>query len=214
MLYITKEKRPKGIHVIVTFSLIAFMIGFVGLIRNGVRAGAGINSMDVFSLQTIIDAIFGNFEIFKTYYGIILHIPSEMDFTLGQQMLLYTLIMLIPRVLWPSKPEPIIRQVNTIAVSAYANIAGTAYPYVGEFYQEFGLLGIIFFSAALGHYLGKLKNYMYRNDIHSVVLYSSLYPLILQVLIRGYTPSNFYMLLFVILPVILTKSLNNSIRIK
>lgn len=47
--------------------------------------------------------------------------------------------MFIPRALWPSKPEPVTRSVITTSISAYANMAGTAYPYIGEYYHEFGM---------------------------------------------------------------------------
>lgn len=83
------------------------------------------------------------FEIFKTYYGIMKHIPKDLSYTYGQQIFLYTLIMFIPRALWTSKPEPVTRSVITTSISAYANMAGTAYPYIGEYYHEFGVAGVI-----------------------------------------------------------------------
>lgn len=204
MYFLNRNKRPKGYQLLLTFIVLALMVGFVGYIRTGIRTGGGVISTG-FGMEDIVESITGNFEIFKTYYGIINHMPSDLGYTLGQQMFLYTLILFIPRSIWPGKPQPILRQVNTVAVSEYANTAGTAYPYIGEYYQEFGIIGVIILSFVLGKLLKKMGSYMYKPDIHSIVMYSAIYPLILQVLIRGYTPSNFYLVLFVIVPIIFTR---------
>lgn len=208
MVYLIKRKRPKLSQLVILFIILLLMIGFVGFIRNGIRTGEGISSG--FNTDEIEKAFFGNFEIFKTYYGIMKHIPKDLSYTYGQQIFLYTLIMFIPRALWPSKPEPITRSVITTSISAYANMAGTAYPYIGEYYHEFGVAGVIVGCFILGILLKKLSVYIFRIDIHSIILFSSVYPLILQVLIRGYMPSNFYMILFVVLPAFLLKYIDKT----
>lgn len=208
MVYLIKRKRPKLSQLVILFIILLLMIGFVGFIRNGIRTGEGISSG--FNTDEIEKAFFGNFEIFKTYYGIMKHIPKDLSYTYGQQIFLYTLIMFIPRALWPSKPEPVTRSVITTSISAYANMAGTAYPYIGEYYHEFGVAGVIAGCFILGILLKKLSVYIFRIDIHSIILFSSVYPLILQVLIRGYMPSNFYMILFVVLPVFLLKYIDKT----
>jgi oligosaccharide repeat unit polymerase len=120
--------------------------------------------------------------------------------------------MFIPRLIWKNKPQPITRKVITASVSGYASWAGTAYPYIGEYYHEFGIIGVIVFMYLLGRFSARLKELMYKKDLHSLVCYVSLYPLLFQVLIRGYTPSNFYMILMVFLPVLIEKSFASQRR--
>lgn len=163
--------------------------------------------MSSLSAELVYDIILDNFSIVKTYYGIVLNIPNEMGYTLGRQIILYTAIMLIPRAVWLSKPQPILRDVISASVTEYSARAGTAYPYVGEYYHEFGIFGVIVLSLILGKLLGRLKCYMFKSDIHSQIVYATVFPLVFQILIRGYTPSNFYMIVFVILPVIISKNM-------
>ncbi len=205
--YLKKGERPKFFMILIMLIGLVVMIGVVGATRDNIRAGEGLTDsiFSAFSSEYLINILIDNFSIFKTYYGIVLNIPSNMPYTLGQQIILYTIIMFIPRAVWPNKPLPITRDVNSIAVSEYASSAGTAYPYIGEYYHEFGLIGVIICSFILGRLLRKLKSIMYERNIHLIVLYSAIYPLIIQIIIRGYTPSNFYMVLIVIIPIIITQ---------
>lgn len=205
--YLKKGTRPNIISILVLLIFLAGLVGVIEGARDGLRAGNGMgDSITSFlSFEYIKDVLIENFSIYKTYYGIVQNFPLNMDYTYGQLMILYTLVMFIPRGIWPAKPYPISQEVNAVAVSEYASRAGTAYPYLGEYYHEFGIIGICFFSFLLGKICGKLKKNMYYKDIHSLVLYSAICPLLFQIMIRGYTPSNFYMIVFSILPIIILK---------
>lgn len=206
-MYIKEKKRPSFILIIAVLLLLSISVGFIGGIRDDMRAGNGIgNSINsIMQFEYITSVIIDNFSIFKTYYGIVQNIPSIMDYTFGKLMFMYTLIMFIPRVIWPSKPNPISQKINEIAVNKYASKAGTAYPYLGEYYHEFGVVGIMFFSYLFGKICSWLKIKMYEINIHSIILYSSICPLLLQIMIRGYTPSNFYLIIFSVLPIFILK---------
>ena len=186
---------------------LAILVGVVEGTRDGLRAGIGMGDSisSLLNFEYIKDVLIENFSIYKTYYGIVQNFPLNMDYTYGQLMIIYTLVMFIPRGIWHTKPYPISRKVNAIAVSEYASRAGTAYPYLGEYYHEFGMLGICFFTFLFGKICRKLKNYMCYNDVHTLILYSTICPLLFQIMIRGYTPSNFYMIVFSILPIIILK---------
>lgn len=214
LYYIKKGKRPHVIQMIVVLIILLAMIGFIGVIRDDVRAGAGItnDALFTFSPQMILDIFIENFSIFKTFYGLVWNIPKEMGYTLGKEIILYTAVMFVPRLIWPSKPQPILGQVLSVGVSAYASRAGTASPYIGEFYYEFGIIGVIIGMFFLGKFCKKLKKYLYKKDIHSIILYASIFPLLFQIMIRGYMPSNFYMIVIVIIPVVLTKIISNTTK--
>mgnify|MGYP002600366856 FL=1 len=206
-VYIKEKKRPSVILIIALLLLLSISVGFIGGIRDDMRAGNGIgNSINsIIQFEYITSVIIDNFSIYKTYYGIVQNIPSIMNYTFGKLMFMYTLIMFIPRWIWSSKPNPISQKINEIAVSKYASKAGTAYPYLGEYYHEFGVFGIMFFSYFFGKICSWLKIKMYEINIHSIILYSSICPLLLQIMIRGYTPSNFYLIIFSVLPIIILK---------
>lgn len=205
--YLKKEARPSIVSILILLIFLAILVGVVEGTRNGLRAGNGISDSisSLINFEYTKDVIIENFSIYKTYYGIVQNFPLIMDYTYGQLMIVYTLVMFVPRGIWPTKPYPISQKVNAIAVSEYASSAGTAYPYLGEYYHEFGMLGICFFSFLFGKICGKLKNYMCYMEIHSLILYSAICPLLFQIMIRGYTPSNFYMIVFSILPIIILK---------
>lgn len=201
-----EEKRPRFRNVLLVFLMLLIMITVVGSMRNDFRAGKGITEsvLDSVTLNSTVEVIKGNFEIFKAYYGIVEHIPSLMGYTYGKQIFFYTLIMMIPRFLWPGKPQPPLRNVLWIAVCPYAVKAGMAYPYIAEYYHEFGFLGVIVGCFLFGLFCKWLARYKESKNIHSLILFSTVFPLLLQILIRGYTPSNFYMLLFVIIPIVIS----------
>lgn len=209
VMFLKKHSRPKLLHILAVLIILLLMIGFVGSTRTELRNGQGVkeNINQSMTIESITYTVTDNFSIFKTYYGIIEHIPKDMNYTLGEQIVKYTIIMFVPRAIWSNKPQPIIREILSTSVSPYASIAGTAYPYIGEYYHEFGLLGIIVFCFFLGQFCKRINYLKEEKDIHSIVLFATLYPLLFQILIRGYTPSNFYMILFVILPVYISKKL-------
>ena len=205
--YLKRKTRPSIVSVLMLLFFLAILVGVVEGTRDGLRAGIGMGDSisSLLNFEYIKDVLIENFSIYKTYYGIVQNFPLNMDYTYGQLMIIYTLVMFIPRGIWHTKPYPISRKVNAIAVSEYASRAGTAYPYLGEYYHEFGMLGICFFTFLFGKICRKLKNYMCYNDVHTLILYSTICPLLFQIMIRGYTPSNFYMIVFSILPIIILK---------
>src|SRR5699024_1214509 len=152
-------------------------ISLVGFIRNNFRDGTEINWGN-FDSKVIVDSIIGNFRIYKTYYGVIKAVPNLTPYLYGRQMIIYTIIMFVPRALWPTKPTPPGEAAIVLGVSKYANMAGTVYPNIGEFYYEFGVFGIILFMYLFGTLLRKSKKlYSYQyNDVFRLMIYSLLLP--------------------------------------
>lgn len=207
--YLKKNKRPK--LYMIAIILIAFSIfsGYMQFARAAIRAGSGgeIDLSVVFNIKNISDMLIDNFEIVKTYYGIVEHFPKDFFYLLGSEMIVYTVVLFVPRFIWPSKPQPPIYTVISGAINEAGRVAGTAYPYIGEYYFEFGVIGVCICMAFLGRLLRKLHVYMYTKNYHDYVLYSCVFPLLLQILIRGYTPTNFYMILAVMLPIFITRKI-------
>lgn len=207
--YLKKNKRPSInliFFVLIGLSIFSSYMQFArAFIRSGVGGNIDINK--IFNIENILEVLIENFEIFKTYYAIVEHFPKNIPYTLGVEIFLYTLVLLVPRFVWPGKPQPEIYKVISNAVNSASRDAGTSFPYIGEYYFEFGFIGVCIFMIILGKFFSKLKKYMYKKDIHSYITYSCVYPLILQLLIRGYTPTNFYMILAVIAPIFITQKI-------
>ena len=89
-------------------------------------------------------------------------------------------------------------------------INGVAYPNLGEYYVEFGVVGIIVCMFILGLFCRYARNlYVKRQGLSlSLVLYSLVYGALFQIIIRGYMPQNFTMMLFLLAPVILIAIVN------
>ena len=87
--------------------------------RASIRAGSGgsIPIEQIFNFDNIVEMLVENFEIFKTYYAIVEHFPKDIPFMLGKEIFLYTTVMLVPRFIWPGKPQPAIYEVISKAVN-------------------------------------------------------------------------------------------------
>ncbi len=201
--YLQRKKRPSLKIVIVLLAIIIFAIGIMGFYRAASRTGT-MNTLNwnEFNSQAIVDAIFDNFRIYKTYYAVIKSVPDIIPHMFGKQMFIYTIIMFIPRFIWSGKPNNPGMDAIKVGISDYAAKAGQAYPNIGEFYYEFGIIGVIIFMAFFGWLLRKIKyHYFYSDDILDRIVIAIWIPATFQLIIRGYTPSNFYLLVFLLLPI-------------
>lgn len=207
--YLKKNKRPKLYMIVILLIALSVFSGYMQFARAAIRAGSGggIDLSIVFNFENITDMLIDNFEIVKTYYAIVEHFPKDVFYLLGSEMIVYTLVLFVPRFIWPGKPQPPIYTVISGAVNDASRTAGTSYPYIGEYYFEFGVIGVCVCMAILGRLLRRLQSYMYTKNCHDYVLYSCVFPLLLQILIRGYTPTNFYMILAVILPTLISRKI-------
>ena len=113
--------------------------------------------------------------------------------------------MLIPRIIWPSKPS--MYGGEGLAVLIGPNIAsGQAYPSLGEYYYALGVAGVIIMMglfAVLMKYMSARKGH--SDDPLDWIMYAAVASCSLQLIIRGYMPSNFWLVVFSVLPVILVR---------
>ncbi len=175
------------------------------LFRNEIRSGQGMDLSIVNSgsiVEALDAAVFDNFRIYKTYYGLVKAVPKMTDYLYGGQMLMYTAVMFIPRAIWPDKPGNPGTEAQLLALGQAAVDGGSAYPGLGEYYYDSGVIGVIVWSGVFGLWLSYMQR-RYRYSAESPVdlmVYSTVLGLILQLVIRGYTPSNFWMVVFCMVP--------------
>jgi oligosaccharide repeat unit polymerase len=199
--YIKKNIRPKIINIALFMALFIFMIGTVGFMRNSVRHGTVVDweNLDV---GYMLNATIESFEIYKPFYGLVNAVPKVHGYTLGKQ-LFYTVVITVPRLIWPEKPLPVMKELMSVSVNSYAVRAGAAWPNIGEYYSEFGVAGCVVLMFLFGLVCSWCKK-LYQSDTrttHSLIAYSIILPSLLQLIIRGYTPTNFYLMLLLLLPI-------------
>lgn len=203
--YLKNKKRPRLFTVTMIILVIGTVIVVVGFARVSLKSGTAVDWSKL-NLDFVIRILKVDFEIYKPFYGLVKNIPTMHSFTMGEQFL-YTFITLIPRVTWPSKPLPKIHELIALSVNEVASKSGLAWPNIAEFYSEFGTVGSIVGMYIFGRLCGMSKE-LYQSklsDDHSLIAYSIILPSLLQLVIRGYTPTNFYLLLFLLMPIVYIK---------
>lgn len=106
---------------------------------------------NVLNIFDIIDGLSNNFQAadFDAYTMLIYTVQyvSSLGYSLGSQ-LLGTILFFVPRTIWPSKP---VGSGSMIIDKLFIPVNGNvSCPFIGEYYINFGILGVILFSLVLG----------------------------------------------------------------
>lgn len=205
-IYMRKNKRPSLAIIAVGAIMALIMFASIGAMRGAIRSG-GEADFVMHSFSDSFEEIFqSDFCVFKGYYNLVAGMPEKHDFTYGFGSLFYTFVMAIPRAIWPGKPLPISREV-LLAVEGKAIVdSGNAFVNLGEFYMEFGAIGCIVFMWLFGWLMAKLKKiYTHSKSVDNIILYCTLLPAIIQLIGRGYMPSNAYLMLFLAFPYLIIR---------
>ena len=207
--YKSKEKKPSIFMCIIILVIFLLFISVMGYIRSDLRSGKEI-SLDNFSMQEVEYALKTNFNIYQPLYGIVQKYPSEYDYTYGRATILETITMFVPRIIWNEKP---LATESSVAMAMRRSVsddvifkAHMAIPNIGEVYVDFGIVGCIVYMFFLGRILKKSINLYHSGNIHKLIVYSVLLPTYMQIIIRGNTPSNFYLVIFLLLPALIIKT--------
>ena len=213
--YRLKHKRYPNIALmgLVAFLMLAALL-LMTIFRGDVRSGAGMD-LSVVSSGVLTDAFddmfWDNLRIYKNYFGMVGVIPNLFPFCYGDEIVIGTLVMLIPRIIWPSKPS--MYGGEGLAVLIGPNIAsGQAYPGLGEYYYALGVAGVVIMMslfALLMKYISAKKGH--SEDPLDWITYAAVASCSLQLIIRGYMPSNFWLVVFSVLPVTLVRMFFGSV---
>lgn len=198
--YLCKEKRPSIFQTIVAIIVAFCFVGIIGIFRSAMKVGGTIELSDV-NFEAVLNSFRFNSDIFYPFYCLV---HSMNDGTVVCHMgkgILYIAIMMIPRAIWTSKP-------TSFGMTAFeamwgSSMGGAAYPNVGEFYYEFGFIGMIICMFIFGLWIQrrfKMTLYSNPNSI-DIISYAILYGYMLQFVNRGYIAGWFYDLLFFLLPI-------------
>lgn len=207
--YLKHNKRPKLSVVAFFLIVVAIPVLTMTVFRDSIRSGSGMD-LSIISFETLdkaIDAtVWDNFRIYHNYHGMVGKIPSVYSYVYGRQMIIGTLIMMIPRIIWPAKLASAAGVDLSEIIGLSLEGTGQAYPNLGEYYYAFGIVGVILFMSIYGVYARYVKDrYKKSQDGLDIILYSVLLGSNLQLIIRGYFPSNFWYLVFSIIPIIIVR---------
>ena len=202
--FICLGREPRVRSVLLTVVVLVFVFAAIQVARNGVKLGNGF-SLDGYSLSEMFSPYLNEVEGYKIYYALFNVFPEKMDHLFGSQMFGYTFVMLIPRAIWPGKPDAAIHEIVYQAMGLQALQSGNSYPFIGELFVEFGIVGCFVGMLLFGiicKKLGQLRLCANTNKFR-LIIYCLFFPALFQIMIRGYFPSNCMMLLFLLVPVLL-----------
>lgn len=214
-IFLKKGSRP-NVKTIVA-CVIAFMIPVLIMttFRNSIRDGEGIDTSIINSElaeESFEAAVWENFRIYQNVYGMVGVIPAKYPYCYFDEIIIGTAVMFIPRIIWPDKPS--MYGGEGLSELIGSNIgSGQAYPSLGEFYYSLGILGIIIYMGIYGWWMGRVrKRYMKEGtgaDGLDIIVFSVLLGTNLQLIIRGYMPSNFWYVVFAVLPVYIIRKIRH-----
>lgn len=202
--YVRRRKSPKGIYIIIvgvlTLSVFAWMqVNRASLIAGRQMVGWGEGG---FIIEKLLSPFDSDLTTYKVIYGMVREYPSHSSYLFGRSFL-YVFYMFIPRVLWPSKPGNPINEIVENSLNFQARTAGATFANIGEFYANFGVLGVIILMFIFGRLIASLKKYYLQPTQERLIIYSIMYPLLFQWVARGNFTGNFYLTIFAILPFVL-----------
>lgn len=213
--FIRKQKRPGIIKIILSFVALMVPVLLMTLFRDSMRAGDGMELSTFFSndlKEAFDDTVWFNFRIYKNFYGMVDAIPEKFGYVYGGQMIIGTIIMMVPRIIWPGKISTKAGEDLAYIIGSNLKNTGQAYPNIGEYYYALGIVGVLVCMAIYGIWSKSLKNkYMpYEAGGINNIVFATLLGANLQLLIRGYTPSNFWYLIFSLLPVVAVRIIGKN----
>lgn len=206
--------RLKSGKKVSTNSLLFVVIGAMAVVfamtltRDSIRAGSGVDYAALLLAtpgEILDDTLWFNLRIYHNYHGMVAVIPQQFGYVGLRQIIVGVLIMFVPRLLWPGKPTVLGagEDLATLLGPAFYG-TGQAYPNLGEFYYAFGLTAIMLFMALYGVFLQFVTScYWKTRDELSLICYATVLANNVQLIIRGYMPSNFWMIVFSVLPIII-----------
>jgi oligosaccharide repeat unit polymerase len=201
--YMTKRKRPGVMGIVVAAVVTILMVSIIGGTRGATRAGGDIERQDI-ALAQSGNNFTQDLRIYPPFYRMLDVYPIDYDYIWGSSYL-YVFISPIPRALWPGKPDAPVRNVLRVILGERAVTAGLAYPNLGEFYVNFGLVGEILGMFLFGFILRRIWMFLQRNahDPWALILYSMTLPFLVQVVSRGYFVQIAQEIAFIFGPIVL-----------
>tara|TARA_B100000212_G_scaffold340008_1_gene319614 strand:- start:1598 stop:2971 length:1374 start_codon:yes stop_codon:yes gene_type:complete len=199
--YFYKKTKPKIIYLLSTLLAILFFFGFVQITRT---YGRGLsletyerttrNSDDSF-INKVIKASFFDSNVFNTSAGMLYHTPSKYNY-IGFTPLTNTLLLPIPRKIWPNKPSgDYMQEIYKIIYPGKLWEVGSASLGFAEYYISGGWIALITLNFFLGYLYKRLWIWFFYNFYDPIVQIN--YALYLSFLFVIYSRGYFLQITFI-----------------
>lgn len=208
VFYRTRNKTPKMSHIIILGAALFLYSTIGGMVRGAMRSG---ESATVGSLENdnFIYTLESNFDIYKTYYGVVQTYPEKESYWYGQAVIASPIIMWIPRFIWADKPlgteYPLTMGIMKACGDDAIEGAAMASPNITEYYLDFGVLGVIFYSFILGLVCKRMLKLYYSNSLYGVIKYALFCGFLIQLINRGYMAQLVTLIVILYLPLLFYK---------
>lgn len=212
--YLKRRQSPSAKTICVAFAAAIVLFAVLQVARIDISQGQDFRANlmnNIFSLETYTSVFDSDFSTYKVYYGIVNMFPDQFDFLYGRGMIGYTIALIVPRALWPDKPDAPEREVVYDAMGQEAMNNGNAYPNIGIFYSEFGILGTVILMFLYGVIMSKSRKLYKIESESALILYACLWPFCFQLTTRSFSNA-VYTLLFGFLPIFICWFLSGNKR--
>ncbi len=213
--YTKRNKSPKIAYLLSAGFVALVLFAWMQLNRYNIAMGRTVQGLgeEGLTFQFLMSPFDSDLTTYTTFYGMVGNFPDIHPYMLGRTFL-YMFVLFVPRFLWPSKPDNPVRDMVENSLGSVARINGRAVANIGEFYANFGIIGIIILMFVFGYIVSRLKHLYKDPSENRLIIYSVLYPLMFQWVARGNFSSNFYYTLFAFIPFIVQYIFINSVRRK
>lgn len=205
VFYRTRNKVPKMSHIILLGAILFVYSTIGGMMRGAMRSGKSAK-MNKIENDNFIYTLESNFDIYKTYYGVVQTYPSKENFWYGQAVIASPIIMWIPRFIWADKPlgneYPLTIGIMKSCGDDAIMGAAMSSPNITEYYLDFGVLGIVFYSFILGLVCRRMLKLYYCNSLYGVIKYALFCGFLIQLINRGYMAQLVTLIVILYLPLL------------
>ncbi len=213
--YIKRNKIPKLTHIIAIILILFVIFGLVGTLRVSIQS----NKINSYNKSINLNDIWLEFSydtgIYNPFYAMVKNIPQRYNFVYGYTYLA-AIEQPIPRALFPNKGRGPAIGLNIFNGNPLPAETGTAYPIIGDFYVNFGIIGIVIFMFIFGILLRLLWEYLMllgkNNWTKIIFVMSSVY--LIEVVSRGSPSQLLSEWFFIIFPVIFGQWLTNRFSLR
>jgi len=193
--------------VVIGLICLSLLISF-SYVRNYVKQiNRGVDIENVASDQSTADKLFSNTRNFYSLTSLIKYIDNNKgEYDYGETMFLNIAYRFIPKSFFDGgiKPRPVgVEQSALSWENDEGYYAGEAYSNIGDYYQAYGVAGIVIFMLILGVVIARLsinlsaENGLTLSAFRNVIIISSFF----QLITRGYLPQYVLILIYLLLPI-------------
>lgn len=214
--YRKRNSLPSIKTIVIMVLIFVFGSAYMQYFRNSIKTG-NYESLESNknSSEIVLNSFVASFDIYKPFYGLVAKYPNFYPHTFGKGIFLDPVIMFMPRTIWKDKPlavdftmpEALEKSVGYDNLHRYA----MAWPNIAEYYMDFGVIGTLILMFIFGLLIKKSLNYYYSNNMSKVIFYAILFPLLIQIVSRGFTAGNLGIFIFLFLPIYF---INKTLKVK